>query len=188
MQAQDHNDPTGVAHLSTGKPASSVIRARDRKANAALQMKLAGATWAEIAEVLGYPTPRQALVATERALKKELSTEQSQAAMRGLAGKRLERLLRGIWTKAIDPSSPEHLPAARAAREIIAQHAKLYGLDAPTEMVVHAPTVTELEAWVSRVHNGAAHPLDEHDIFGDADIVDADVVEEGEQRALPSGP
>jgi hypothetical protein len=188
MQAQDSSDPTGVAHLSDGKPGSAVLRARDRKANAALQMKLAGATWADIAEVLGYPTARQALVATERALKKELSTEQSQAAMRGLAGKRLERLLRGLWTKAIDPNHPEHLPAARACREVIAQHAKLYGLDAPTEMVVHAPTVTELEAWVSRVHNGATAPLTEPDIFADDDIVDADIVEEGEQGALPAGP
>ena len=31
------------------------------------------------------------------------------------------------------------------------RHAKLYGLDAPTEVVVHNPTQTELEAWVTRL-------------------------------------
>lgn len=176
---QDSSDPTGVV---ADTPGSEPARARDRKANAALQMKLAGATWEEIAEAIGYPTGRQALIATERALEKELHTEKSQSHMRGLAGKRLERLLRSVWAKAINPDHPEHLQAIARAREVIDRHAKLYGLDAPTEFVVSSPTASQLEAWVAQVVETKSPRLEEGDIF------DAEVVEDESEdaRALPS--
>lgn len=171
---QDSSDPTGVS-APEGNRDKEVIRARDRKANAALQMKMAGATWDEIAEVIGYPTARLALVATERALEKELKTGEGQAYMRGLAGKRLERILRGVWTKAINPDHPEHLAAVTKARELIAQHSKLYGLDAPTEMVVHSPAQQELEKWVAEAVSHTVPQLEEANIF---DVEWEDVEEE----------
>src|SRR5580765_3180099 len=120
-------------------------RARSRKANAAIQMRLAGATWNEIAEALGYPSAWQALVSTEKALEKQLNTD-DRDKMRRLAGARLERLLLAVWPKAIDPGHPDHLLAVSKAREIVDRHAKLFGLDAPTEIIVHNPSQTELEA------------------------------------------
>ena len=56
-----------------------------------------------------------------------------------------------VWPKAIDPDNPDHLLAVTKARELVDRHARLYGLDAPTEVVVHNPTQTELEAWVTRL-------------------------------------
>ena len=71
-------------------------------------MKIAGAQWDEIAEVVGYPSARHAIYAVERALEKELhDDEASRDKLRQLASKRLERLLRGCWAKAIDPENPE---------------------------------------------------------------------------------
>ena len=163
MQQQDSADETGV--ISDDKGGRALTRARDRKANAALQLKMAGATWEEIASTIGYPTARAALVATERALEKELRTEESQSQMRGLAGKRLERLLRSVWTKAINPDHPEHLAAVTKAREILASHSKLYGLDAPTEMVVHSPAQQELEKWVAEAVGQTVPQLEEANIF-----------------------
>jgi hypothetical protein len=151
---QDPTDPTGVRDLApqryAGGPDGSVVRARTRKANAAVQMRLAGATWPEIAQTLGYPTPRTALVAVERTLEKQLD-ETDRAKMRSLAGARLERLLRSVWTKAVDPDSPEQMIAVSKAREILADHRKLFGLDAPTEVIVHNPSAAELEEWVAGV-------------------------------------
>lgn len=161
---QDPTDPTGIRDDSP-QGGSVPARARDRKANAALQMRIAGASWDEIAEVVGFPTGRAALVATERALEKELKTEESQKHMRSMAGKRLERLLRGVWTKAIDPNNPEHLQAVDRARLLIDRHAKLYGLDAPTEFVVTNPSQTELESWVGKVLRESNADLTEPDIF-----------------------
>lgn len=182
MQHQDSGDPTGVGGKSSGgngANGNSVIRARHRKSNAAIQLRLGGATWAEIAEVLGYPTARTALVAVEKALERELATQGDREQMRRLAGARMERLLRGIWPKAIDADHPEHLIAATKAREVIAQHSKLFGLDAPTEVIVHSPTQVEIEDWVARVVSVRGPAVEEYD------ILDAEVIEDQEEpRAL----
>jgi len=148
---QNSNDPTGVSGESGKSKGKNLASARSRKANAAVQMRLAGATWGEIALALGYPTPRQALVATERALVKQLDNADDREKMRKIAGARLERLLRSVWPKAIDPDSPDHLIAVSKARDLVDRHARLYGLDAPTEVVVHNPTQVELESWVTRL-------------------------------------
>ena len=175
---QDPTDPTGIKDLSP-RGESETTRARDRKANAAIQLKIAGATWDEIAQTVGYPSARHAIVATEKALEKELHSEESQKAMRSMAGKRLERLLRGVWTKAIDTSHPEHLLAVDRARLLIDRHAKLYGLDAPTEYVVSSPSAAQLETWVASVIQQKRPALEEADIF------DIEVLEdEGDDGAV----
>lgn len=173
MQAQDSSDPTGVRSNLPAHGAAS--RARNRKANAAVALKLSGATWGEIAEALGYPTARQALVATEKALERQLR-DTDREAMRRVAGARLDRLLLGIWPKAIDGAHPEHLVAVGKAREVIDRHAKLFGLDAPTEFVVHNPTQSELEAWVTQVAQFRVPAVEEYDIL-DGEIVEPQALE-----------
>lgn len=164
---QDSHDPSGVSGESGKGKGKSLASARHRKADAAVQMRLAGATWAEIATALGYPTPRQALVSTERALVKQLDSNDDREKMRKLAGARLERLLRSVWPKAINPDDPDHLIAISKAREILDRHAKLFGLDAPTEVIVHKPTTVELESWVARVLAFNSPQVVEYDILGE---------------------
>lgn len=166
---QDSTDPTGVAAPvrstagESGNPKAAI--ARNRKADAAVSMRLAGATWQEIAITLGFPTPRQALVATERALVRQLGSEADREKMRRLAGARLERLLRAVWTKAIDPENPEQLVAFGRAREVIADHRKLFGLDAPSEVIVHSPTMSEIDAWVAQVLTLQGGAVAEYDVI-----------------------
>jgi len=180
MQHQDSTEPTGVAGTPNGTQ-NSVTVARNRKASAALQMRLAGATWPDICKGIGYATPRSAMVAVERALVKELHDENDKEKMRRLVGARLDRLMRSAWTKAISPDHPEHLQALAKCREVIADHRKLYGLDAPTEVVVHNPTRDELEQWVAVVMATGTPPVQEYDIFGEVtDVKD-------EPDALPAG-
>lgn len=179
---QDETDPTGVAD-NTPRGNSEVARARNRKANAAVQMRTAGASWEEIADVLGFPSGNHALVATERALEKEMRTPETQEQLRQLAGARLERLLRSVWARAINPEDPDQLAAVNTAKGLVDRHAKLYGLDAPTQYVVHSPTQQELESWVTRVTSQAMPGLPEADIFGD--VVAGSVSSESED-AVPS--
>lgn len=163
---QDSSHPEGVSGDRTGHGGNnSAQMARFRKADAALQLKTAGATWTEIAQTLGYPTPRQAMLAVEKALVRQLNDEDDKAKMRAVSGARLERLLRGIWAKAIDPNSPEQMTAVSRCREIIADHNKLYGLSAPTEVVVSTPTQTELEDWVLRMTAEMVPDMAEPDIW-----------------------
>lgn len=160
---QDSEDPTGIRDL-TPKGNSDVARARERKANAALQLSLSGASWDEIAEHCGFPDARRARVAVELALENGLFTDTSQEKMRAMASKRLDRLLRAVWGKAINTESPEQLAAAREARAIVADHAKLNGYMAPQQVIV-TPAATELEAWVSKVIASQIPELEEGDIF-----------------------
>jgi hypothetical protein len=172
MQQQDSSDPTGVAAVNDSTNHTAITRARNRKANAAVSLKLSGATWGEIAEALGYPTARQALVATEKALERQLR-DTDRESMRRVAGARLDRLLLSVWSKAIDPAHPEHLIAVTKAREVVDRHAKLFGLDAPTEIIVHNPTQTELEAWVTQVARLRTPEVEEYDIL-DGEVIDDD--------------
>lgn len=168
MQQQDSSDPTGVAGKtsgSTGATGNSVARARHRKSNAAIQMRLGGATWNEIALALGYPTARTALVSVEKALERELKSHGDREEMRRLAGARLDRLLRAVWTKAIDEDHPDQLIATTKAREIVADHRRLFGLDAPSEVIVHSPTQAEIEAWVVQVVSAGTPDVPEFDII-----------------------
>ena len=41
------------------------------------------------------------------------------------------------------------LPAVRVALAIAERRAKMHGLDAPSEVVVHSPTVADIDAWVA---------------------------------------
>lgn len=163
MISQDSGDPSGVHHEGAGR--GEATRARHRKADAAVALRIAGASWGEIATTLGYPTARLALVATERALTRQLAEPDTREQMRRMAGARLDRLLRAVWAKAINPADPEHLLAVTKAREIVDRQAKLYGLDAPTEVIVHSPTASEIEAWVSTVLSASAPATPTYDII-----------------------
>lgn len=163
MIEQDSNDPSGVSG-GDSTDHKNLLRARRRKANSALEMKLANATWGQIAEVLGYPTARTAKIAVERALEENLQSE-DRDILRSLASARLERLIRAVWHKAVDPENPEQMVAIAKVREVIADHRKLMGLDAPTEVVIHQPTRVELEEWVARVVQTANPPVEEDDII-----------------------
>lgn len=167
---QDSSHPTGV----TGDPRSKELaKARDRKANAALTMKLGGADWDEIATALGFPTERAALVAVETTLGKRLS-EMDRNHLRALAAGRLESLIRSAWRKAHTESDPEHLNAIKSVRETVDRIAKLWGLDAPQEILVTSPTQEHLDAWVGRVVSANLPQVTE------ADIIEAEVLSDTE--------
>jgi hypothetical protein len=170
IHAQDSSDPTGVA-LVSGKASKEIVRARERKAFAALELRIDGADWSTIAEALGYPTARAALVAVETALERKL-TITDKAKLREMAATRLEGLLRSVAPKAKDQTSPEHLAAVGRYREIVADFRKLYGLDAPSEVLVSTPTQREIDDLVGR------HVAQQLPDVEEADIVDAELVEE----------
>lgn len=186
MQQQDSTHPTGVRgpvrkHNDPGQ--ATLDRARDRKATAAIQLRMSGATWDEVAQALGFPTGRAAIVATEQALERQLQDSGDREQMRAMAGARLERLLRAVWAKAIDPNSPEQMVAAGRAQALVDRHAKLFGLDAPSEVIVHTPTQNELEQWVARVVSHKVSPVEEYDIIG-GELVSSEEVAQDPELAI----
>lgn len=176
---QDPTDPTGVFDDSP-RGDRGVRRARERKANAALQLHIAGLSLDEIAEQLGYPDGGAVRVAIELSLERELH-EESRDQMRKMVGLRLQRLTKAVWAKAINPDSPEQLAAQREARANLAEFVRVYGLAAPTEVLVHTPTAAELENWVQTVVQKSVPELEEADIF------EGEVIEDGYEQPDPEG-
>ena len=143
-----------------------------QRADAALALKLSGATWEEVAQATKYADGERARIAVEAMLARSAkNADRGQA--REMARNRYERLLRGVWMKAIDPANPEHLPAIRAARELVDRMVVLDGAAMPTEVIVHNPTQAELEAFLARITGTTL-----------TDIVEAEVIDYPE---LPSG-
>jgi hypothetical protein len=174
MQAQDSTDATGVA-LVSGRPGKELTRARTRKADAALALKYAGADWPDIARTLGYPTARAAMVAVELALEARLD-DYDRERLRQIVSGRLDTLLRSVWPKATSPTDPEHLLAVAKARDLVDRHIRLWGLDAPTEVVVSSPTQEQLDAWVARVVSTQTPEVEEYDIINAEVTEDDDAV------------
>jgi hypothetical protein len=172
MLHQDPSDPTGVRTDSPTKDGSCLVSARRRKADAALALRTEGTSWDAIARTLGYASPRSALVAVERQLASTLTVEDREHG-RALMTRRLDRLLNAVWAKAADPHDPEQLAAVGRVREIISDIVKLNGYAAPTEVVVHSPSASELAAWVAAVARGSVPDVIEADIISEEEAPDA---------------
>lgn len=158
---QDPTHPTGVS----GDREGATYRARNRKAHAALEMRRKHIGWEEIAEVLGYSSPRYAIMAVEKALEEGLDTTESKEFMRMLASKKLEDLIFSVWGKATDTESPEHLLAVGKARELIMDYAKLNGFMAPQELAIYNPLDREIEELVGKMVTKDMPDVDQGDIF-----------------------
>jgi hypothetical protein len=153
---------------------TDVAAAPVRMGAAAVQLRVSGASYADIADTLGLANPRAALnaVTRELALQGEDDPE-GRDELRRVESARLDALLQGVMSKAIDPNHDEHLVAVRTAVTIIDRRIKLYGLDAPTEMIVHTPTQTELDAWVAAMVTHTMPSIREADVI-DVESDDAD--------------
>jgi hypothetical protein len=144
-----------------------------RQGPAAVALRLAGASYHEIAEALSLSSARLARAAVEETLAAQAVDPTTREHLRAEEGARLDRLLRGVWAKATDLNHPEHLPAVKVARDLIDRRIRLYGLDAPSEVVVHTPTMLEIDQWVATVTATQLRDLRE---LEDRSVVDVDEV------------
>lgn len=133
------------------------------RAEAAWSARVAGATWAEAAATAGYSCGENAA----RAVRQTYGTlpELDRSEQRSLWRARLEAL----WRQALRDALENHPGALTAAVRVAQAAARLDGLDAPTELVVHNPTAQELEAWVARMLSSTTPELEEADIFEDSE-------------------
>lgn len=174
---QDSQHPDGVYDDNGHNGGSQVVRARDRKANAAVEMKIEGYSWQEIAEVVGYPTARHALIATERVLEQRVNEQLDKKQLREIASNRMEKLLRSVASKANNEEHPEHLAAVAKARDLLGDWVKLHGVAAPAEVTIYNPSEAEIDSLLAQVTATQVPQVDEDDIFAD-DIEDAELVDE----------
>jgi hypothetical protein len=159
---------------------TDISNAPVRMGAAAVQLRVNGTSYEDIAMTLGLSSPRAALTLVSRELAQQgEGMEEERDELRRVEAARLDELLVSVMAKATDPECSEHLPAVRTAVTIIDRRIKLYGLDAPTEITVHTPTATELDNWVASMvaHSMPPQAALEPDIMGD-DIIEGEVIDD----------
>lgn len=145
------------------------------RAAAALQLRIDGAGWGDIAKVLDFDTPADARVAVESALAAEAKSTEDIDHIRFLEARRMERILSSLMRRATNPKDPDHLAYARTAMVVIDRHTKLYGADAPQQLnVTYNPAVGQIEQWVSAMARQVHGEIEE------ADILDVEVISDRE--------
>lgn len=148
-----------------------------RKDEAALALRLAGASYKEIADVVGYAGATEARRNVVQTLAKS-ATGADRVYHRNRLHARLETLLDSIWDKALRPGD-EQMPAVRAAREIIREMILLQGAAAPAEVIVHNPSTSQLLDWMTE-HGFIRTPtVIEVDPFADAEDAEVEGGEDG---------
>jgi uncharacterized protein (DUF2267 family) len=121
--------------------------AAEVKALRAVELRLAGLTFPQIAQALEYADKSGAKRAYERglaAMRDDLAPSVAQHRTEQLL--RLERLIRAAWPAATDSKHPDHYRAQEAVRKHLERQARLLGLDAPTVVQVSDDTDLRIEA------------------------------------------
>lgn len=140
--------------MSTAKRAA--IAERRGKA---VQLRLRGATWDDIAERLDYSSRSAACKDVSRALEQHLGeVDRGVAEMRRVLLARLERITYAMWPDAMSGDAA----AARTILRAIAQQVKLYGLDDPKrlEQTVSNDLDAEIEALLTTLLEAERARLD----------------------------
>lgn len=179
----DSTDPEGVSDdgsaVASRGNSDDLVRARERKGIAAMELFIRTRSWDRAAEGAGYPTARAARVAAEKALENEFKTNsRSQDFMRKYAAKHLDQMLGTLAIKTLDSNHPEHLAAIGKARELIMTQAKILGYEAPQKLSLVDPTQEQIEEFLNEKIGPRSTDV-EADIFEDAeDIYDVEIVED----------
>lgn len=144
------------------------------KASRAWRLRVAGGDWALIAREVGYANASNAYRAVQRFFGQVPDVDR--AMLRGVARARGEAL----WMRAFaEVERSKGAPVAvRAAVAVLERHARLDGLDAPSQVSVSAVDEQSFQRVVelAALGMGFAAPV-EADIF-DAEFVEAEVVED----------
>jgi hypothetical protein len=166
-----------------GDEAAELVRLSKTNVEAAVSLKLFGASYEEIARTLDYATPSHARLAVEKAIADAAGERPNLEAMRNQAEMRLEKMLKSLSGDAFapyvmvdDPKNPgqkkrhrneNHLPYLREALKVLDRIAALRGLNAPTQLQLQAPGAAEFEDMVSRLveMKRGAEEAQEGDIF-----------------------
>ena len=173
-EAQRVDDPAAMELARKVRDMDSPTRAA-----AAVKMAVEGVSYTDIARTLDYESPAAAKKAVWASIGDIEIDADEVKRKRDLMGKGLGRLLSSCMRRATNPHDPDHLAYARVTLAIFDRQARLYGLDAPTNLVLHTPTQREIDQYVAQVRQ--LHLVAAGDV--EAEIVDAEVIEDAHTQA-----
>jgi hypothetical protein len=140
--------------LDQGVPGHEPIN-RAARITQAVSLRLAGMTYAQIAEATGYSSPaacQQAIYrASERMLREAIDE------FRELENSRLDRLQAAVWQSAMQGNAQ----AVTSVVKVMERRAKLNGLDAPQQVVINEEHRTSILTLIDDLVPGEV--IDVHD-------------------------
>lgn len=161
-----------AADPDAGIPLNDVDRSAT-KAEAAVTLKLYGASYTEIKNTLHYSSAYRARMAVERALAAAADSVEDKEKMRHMINKTLDRLKASVMSKAVNPNDPNHLAYNARALAILDRQAKLYGVDAPTQI-----QITQSDQYIQEYLEAVLPHVKEDNNQIEADIMEMDEIED----------
>lgn len=140
------------SELGDDKDARAVARKGKMSVKAMLTPWMAGASYAELAQMFELPSAASARAAIERALidaapdgPKDRSVLVQKVSMT------LDMLQRSIITKAMDSKNPDQRAYLDSVLKIIDRKVALHGLNAPSQLLVATPESDELQDFIAKL-------------------------------------
>lgn len=155
------------SELGTPKDTRAVTKASKLTIKAMLTPWMAGASYAELADLFDLPSPAAARQAIEKALVESApDTINDRPMLVKKVSMTLDMLQRSIMMKALDGNNPDQRGYLDTVLKIVDRKAALFGLNAPSTMLIAAPGDDELRSFVEQlaVASGAELP-EESDPF-----------------------
>jgi len=180
--AVSHEVQRAADAIDKGKELQEKVAAMDppTRAAAAVNLRIEGASWTEIARILEYSSAQRARVAVERALAEMAESEEDREQLRWTMNQRLNRVLYSLMRRATNPKDQDHLAYVSKVLAVMDRQSKLNGLDMPTTIAVYNPSNEAIEKYVEQTVEilRRANGEIEADIMAE-DIHDAEI--EGEE-------
>lgn len=120
------------------------------QARAMTALWVRGASYVDIADEWQV-TPAAARLAVERTLAESLDDNDDREKHRERLGLQLDQFMKAIMPKALDQKHAEQAQFIRLGLLVAERKAKLWSLDAPTQIALTMPTDDELQTWVASV-------------------------------------
>lgn len=137
--------PPEQRDVGTDDEARAVAKKPIRSSRAAVAMKVSGASYQDIADVLEYVSPAAARMAVEKALAESVDADTDYRSLRAVASMQLDGLLKSVFPKARNPKDADHAAYVRMALSIVDRKIKLHGIDAPQMITIIDPGAEEFE-------------------------------------------
>lgn len=136
--------------IGTASDIAYVQSMSDVQARAMTALWVRGAAYTEIADEWGITTAA-ARLAVERTLADSLDDSDNRDMQRERLGMQLDAFMKAVMPKALDPKSKEQATFIRLGLLVAERKAKLWNLDAPSQVFLHMPTDDDLQKWMSVV-------------------------------------
>lgn len=140
------------SELGSAKDSQAVAKKGPTSVKAMLTPWMAGASYAELADLFNLPSAAAARQAIERALIEAAPDTQGDRSMLvKKASMTLDLLQRSIMAKALDGKNPDQRGYMDTVLKIFDRKAALFGLNAPSAMLIAAPNDDDLQSFIAQL-------------------------------------